>query len=177
MLLIIVAGTRAESPVSNALTRKLLVTVLVAVALSGALVSLGSVLAYISSAEEAFLYAPVHGTGAVAAALAVSAHQVAGDAPLLSWLRYSHLPLLTVAVSLAAQYGSPAHRISNDAVLTTLSLVISWIFLRWVYPYAPGSIGDTRDAFDFLSMVPAPLRCVLRNCTRIFRLLCSSPRV
>ena len=154
-------GTRAESPVSNVLTRKLLSTVFIAVSLSGLLVVMGSVLAFIWTAKEDFLYAPVHGIGALAAAVAVSAHQVAGETavlPVLPWLHYSHLPLLVVLSRFAKQY--MLKQASNDAVLTVLSLLLSWIILRWMYPYATGSVGDTRDAFDFLSMLPEPIRCV-----------------
>jgi hypothetical protein len=47
-----------------------------AVLVSGATVSFGSLMAYLSTTEEAYLYKPLWGAGPVAAALAVAAHQV-----------------------------------------------------------------------------------------------------
>ena len=158
---ILLAGSRAELPVSNLLTRKLLATTVIAAAAAGLVVTIACMMLYMSTAAEPYLYQSMFGTGAVAAAVAVSAHQLLGDALLfpgvLPYLAASHLPLISVLISVVAQEGGGA---SRDAPLTLLACLFSWAYLRWVHDYGEGAIGDTREEFDFLSMLPALLRWV-----------------
>lgn len=126
---------------------------------SGATVSFGSLMWYLSTTDEAFLYKPLWGTGPIVAALSVAVHQVLGDAPILPThapaLSYSLLPLAAVILSAVCQFGVLS---SRDLAATCISLVAAWVYLRWLHTYAPGTVGDTRDEFDFLSMVPNPFR-------------------
>ena len=161
VVFILVAGVRAEqlAPPSAGRVGWALLTALF---VSGACVSFGSLMMYLSSYNEGYLYKPLWGTGPVTAALAVAVHQVLGDAPIIPThapaLSYSLLPLAAVAISGVSQFGVLS---SPDFIATCVSLLTAWVYLRWVHAYAPGVIGDTRDEFDFLSMVPNPFRCVL----------------
>ena len=114
---------------------------------------------YLSTTDETYLYKPLWGTGPAVAALSVAAHQVLGDSPILPThapgLTFSLLPLTSVAIAAVSQYGVYS---SRDFIATCVSLVVAWIYLRWLHTYAPGVVGDTRDEFDFLTMVPNPFR-------------------
>ena len=169
---IIIAGTRAELPVRNLLTRKLLLTVVVSAAAAGLVVVIASMMLFMSTAEEPYLYRPLFGTGAVAAAVAVSAHQMLGDSLLfpgvLPFVCVSHLPAAAVMLSAISQLGLHA---SRDLPMTLLATLFSWAYLRWVHNYGDGAIGDTRDEFDFLSLWPSFLRCVRKGAFMTFFLL------
>lgn len=156
---IVVAGLRAEQLVLPSTTR-VGWALLAALLVSGTCVSFGSLMMYLSTTDEAFLYKPLWGTGPVVAALSVAAHQVLGDAPIFPThapgLSFSLLPLVAVVVAAVSQFGVLS---SRDFIATCVSLGAAWVYLRWVHVYAPGVVGDTRDEFDFLSMVPNPFRC------------------
>jgi hypothetical protein len=65
------------------------------------------------------------------------------------------MPLLCVVVAAVCQF---ALRSSKDFAATCISLVAAWVYLRWLHAYYPGAVGDKRDEFEFLSMVPNPFR-------------------
>ena len=155
---ILIAGVRAEQLAPPSAGR-VGWTLLAALLVSGACVSFGSLMMYLSSTDETFLYKPLWGTGPVVAALSVAAHQVLGDAPILPThapsLSFSLLPLTAVAVAAVSQFGVLS---SRDFVATCISLCSAWVYLRWIHTYAPGVVGDMRDEFEFLAMVPNPFR-------------------
>ncbi len=85
--------------------------------------------------------------------------QVLGDTPILPlhapFITFSLMPLLCVVIAAVSQYGLHT---SEDFAATCVSLVAAWVYLRWLHTYAPGAVGDTRDEFEFLSMIPNPIR-------------------
>jgi FtsH-binding integral membrane protein len=73
--LVFIVGLRAEQLVQPSSTR-VGYTVAIAALVSGVCVSFGSLMGYLSTTDETFLYKPLWGAGPVSVALAVAAHQV-----------------------------------------------------------------------------------------------------
>jgi hypothetical protein len=161
---LIFAGSKAEQLNNPLLTRRLVAASLVACVVSGAGVTFFYLMAYMflpgymGETKVLFPDVPIYGTGPLAAAFAVCAAQVLGDTPLLGGqdvLHYSLFPLGVVAISVVSQEAFAA---SRDVAPTLAAVVVAWAYLRFLHPYAPGAVGDTRDEFEFLSLLPVPLR-------------------
>jgi hypothetical protein len=83
-----------------------------------------------------------------------------GETPLVAGqeiLTYASMPVVAVVIAAVSQEVFAA---SRDLGTTIVAMVLAWVYLRFVHRYGPGSVGDTRDAFEFLSLLPAPMRCV-----------------
>jgi len=126
---------------------------------AGVSVAFSFLMLYTSSGVESYLYRSVYGLGPATAALAVCAHQVAGSGPAFPhaapWLPASALPASVLVVEAVAQYGL---RASRSFLPSCIAALVAWVYLRWVHSYAPGSVGDSRPEFEFLSMLPAPIQ-------------------
>lgn len=150
------AESRPSSDPASASPRVLIVALL-AVALAGACVSLGYLMAYMSWADEAYLYKPLYGAGPLAAALAICAHHAAGEQPALPgfapWLPVSALPLLVLVVEALSQF---VFRLSRAFVPTAIAAGVAWVYLRFYHRFSSGAVGDSRPSFEFLSLVPGP---------------------
>lgn len=137
------------------------ITLLSTLLIAGFAISFGCLMLYMSSGEEHYLYRPLFGCGPVVATAAIAAHQILGDAPIFPahapWLSFSQIPLVWLAVTAISQY---AVRASRDVIATLIATIVSWVILRFVYTYPNGAVGDTRDEFEFLSLLPAAVRYV-----------------
>jgi hypothetical protein len=155
-------GTRAEAPAGRHPSDRVGRTVLVSLLLSSLLVGIWSLAAFTASGSEPYLYSPLYGAAPAVAVLAVLAHEVHGDSPVspaLPWLPFSSLPLAT---AVAAFFFSSIGGVSRDALLTPVAAVMSWAYLRFVVQHGDGGVGDARDEFEFLTLLPSPLRTPFR---------------
>lgn len=164
MAVLTFAGSKAEQTNNAMLTKRLAAAALFSCIGAGLAVSLFYHIAYMSlpgyegKTEVLFTDSPVFGCGPLTAAFAVAAHQLLGDTPIVAGqeiLTYSLFPLGVVLISAVSQEVFAA---SKDLAPTLISLLLAWAYLRFMHGYGGGAVGDTRDAFEFLSMVPAPLR-------------------
>ena len=157
------------------MTRKLWVATSAGLVVSGVATSFYCLMAYMATSSEGFLYRPVFGSGPLAAALAVSAAQVGGPAPVLPaaglpFPTFDSLPLIVLLVSALSQF---TLRVSTDFIPTALTILFVWAYLRFSYVYGVGSVGDTRDEFEFLVLVhPSPLRIALRPLIKLVSAAC-----
>lgn len=160
--LAIIALTPTVDP-TRAAANRVPTTVAVSVATAGLALSMGYLMAYMSSGVEAYLYRSIYGTGPLLGALSVCAFHAAGDAPALPslapWLSTSALPLAIVVSEFIAQH---ALRASRGFAGTLLATGMAWTYLRFWHQYAAGSFGDGRPSFEFIAMLPVPAHPVLR---------------
>lgn len=160
--LAIIALTPTVDP-TRAAANRVPTTVAVSVATAGLALSMGYLMAYMSSGVEAYLYRSIYGTGPLLGALSVCAFHAAGDAPALPslapWLPTSALPLAIVVSEFIAQH---ALRASRGFAGTLLATGMAWTYLRFWHQYAAGSFGDGRPSFEFIAMLPPPAHPVLR---------------
>lgn len=151
VVLLLVLGTAAESGTLNptpdvaaaaaggspagAVMRKLAVNAAVGVVTAGLVLSFGNTIAYIGDGDLTRLYAPLFGAGPLLASVAMAAHQRLGDAAILpaqaSWLPYSAMPIVILALAAVSTYG--VHT-SRDFVATALATHASWAYLRFFHP-------------------------------------------
>lgn len=160
--LAIIALTPNIDP-TRAAAHRVPATVAVSVATAGLALSMGYLMAYMSSGVESYLYRSIYGTGPLLGALSVCAFHAAGDAPALPslapWLPTSALPLAILVSEFIAQH---ALRVSRGFAGTLLATGMAWTYLRFWHQYAAGSFGDGRPSFEFIAMLPAPAHPVLR---------------
>ncbi len=148
---------------------------LVSLTLAGVLVAVAGLLGFVATGEEPYLYSYRAGVAPLTAILAVLAAEAHGDAPvspLVPWLPFSVLPLLTVLLTVlfsaatgaaaAAAGGSP-----SDVALTATSVFTSWVLLRFFVRHGDGGVGDAREDFEFLLLAPGPLRVALRPLVKL----------
>lgn len=161
--LIVYTGSKAEQGGNAMLTRRLGLGALVGTAGSGFLLTMFYLMGYMFlpglEGKDEFLF-DVHwfGSGPLLASFCVAAIQLMGDAPIIAGqeiLCFSVLPLVAVAVSAVSQ---EVFATSQDLPMTLCSVLLTWVYLRFLHTYAPGSTGDTRDEFEFLALLPGPLR-------------------
>jgi hypothetical protein len=155
--LAMIAESSGPQPLHRATLLRTLITVVLAVLGAGLFISMSFLMLYMSSGQESYLYRGLYGSGPLAAALSICAHQVAGDSPALPgfapWLPVSALPLVVLATEALSQY---VFRVSRCFLPTVVAAAAAWLYLRFFHVYAPGSVGDGRPCFEFLSLVPAP---------------------
>lgn len=161
--LLLALGLKAEVPGGKHPTDRVARTLFIAAFCSGLYLAVFCLFGYMSSGDENWLYTGLHGTGPLAAALAVLAFEVHGDTSVApSWapaLPYSQLPFLVVGLGYLMQYGL---RGGKDAVSTVVGLLASWTYLRFFCAHGDGGYGDQRDDFEFLYLLPPPLRVAFR---------------
>lgn len=168
--LLLLLSPRSEPQPLRGMSRRLALSVLLPVTLTGLLTSFTCLMMYLTTAQEQYLYAPLWGSAPVAVAVAVTAHQVGGDAPIAGvhvapWVTYSSMPLLVLVVAGVGTYLVP---VSRDFLPALLTWVLAWAYLRFVHDYGtPGVVGDVRDEFEFLVMMPTPLRTPLRPLVKL----------
>ena len=112
-------------------------------------------------------------------ALSVLAFEVYGDAhcitlgagaisgaaaPAVPLLRYAVLPFLVLGGSALSQY---FFLVGTDTAATAVAILSAWCYLRFFCRHGDGLLGDTRDEFEFLAMVPGPLRIALRPLAKL----------
>ena len=129
---------------------------------AGVVCALGGQVSYLvgegTKGAEARLYAPVAGTGPLLAGLAVAAHQVAAEGtPAFPGLPGIPVSALPISVALGAVAGE-AMGLSRAGTATAIAVVCAWAYLRFFHTYAPGSVGDGRPCFEFLSLLPMPVQ-------------------
>lgn len=163
--LLVFVGSKAEQGGNAMLSRRLAAGSLVGTVGAGLSLTLFHYLAYMfgpapwGGNDKMLFQTTIWGTGPLLGAFAVAAVQLLGDRPIVpgagDMLTYALVPGAMVAVSAVAQEVFGA---SRDVAPTAVSIVLCWVYLRWVHTYGAGSIGDTRDEFEFLALLPGPLR-------------------
>jgi hypothetical protein len=160
-------GLRLEAPAGPHPTPRVAAAFALSLAAAGLAVYGVRLALFMGSANEDFLYKPVSGCGPVAAVAGVLAAEAFGDAPLHAALALpvSQVPLCVLALSAAMQnYG-----VTSDATATLVAGLVAWAYLRFFAAHAGAGapVGDARDEFELLTLVPGPLRVALRPLEKV----------
>ena len=160
--LVAALGLRSESPAGPHTPARVAATALYALTAAG----IGSyalrLSLFVGSGNEEALYKPVAGCGPLAAVAAVLAAQALGDAPVheATAIPASQVPLVLLLLSALTTNAG----VTADAAPTLMATVAAWGYLRFFAAHGDASAprGDARDAFEFLSFLPGPLRVACR---------------
>ncbi len=164
---VVALGWRSEEPGGPHPASRVASTALVALSAAGAAAYAARLVAFMGSANEAFLYTPVAGCAPVTMVAAVLSAEVHGDAPLhaAAAVPTSLAPLLVALAAAGAQHAG----LSADALPALVAGCAAWTYLRFFAAHggegAPA--GDAREAFDFINFAPAALRVPLRPLEKV----------